>query len=190
MKQIDGPWAPYRPTAADPWDLAKVAHLHRRAGFGATWPELQRDLKDGPDKSVGRLLDPPQPSEDEEQVLDSLRQGVLSSNDADRLKAWWLYPMLFGRDVPREQLALIWHSHFATSNRKVMSVPLMLRQNEHLRKHAQGPFADLLAGVVTDPAMLVWLDGAGLRKEKPNENFAREFLELFTVGIGNYKEKD
>src|SRR5262249_9288236 len=126
----------------------------------------------------------------EEQVLDSLRQGVLSSNDADRLKAWWLYPMLFGRDVLREKLALFWHSHFATSNRKVMSVPLMLRQNEHLRQHAQGPFADLLAGVVTDPAMLVWLDGAGSRKEKPNENFAREFLELFTVGIGNYKEKD
>src|SRR5262249_53058479 len=79
---------------------------------------------------------------------------------------------------------------FATSNRKVNSLPLMLAQNELFRRHALGPFADLLNGVVGDGAMLVWLDGAGSRKEKPNENFGREFLELFTLGIDSYTEQD
>jgi uncharacterized protein (DUF1800 family) len=190
MTMKDGPWAPYQPTAKDPWDLRKAAHLHRRAGFGATWKELHRDLKDGPARSVARFLKPRKATEDDEQVLDSLRQGVLSSNDSERLKAWWLYRMLYDVDPLREKLTLFWHSHFATSNRKVNSINYMLQQNEHLRKYALEGFEKLLTGIVTDPAMLIWLDGAGSKKQKPNENFAREFLELFTVGIGNYKEKD
>jgi uncharacterized protein (DUF1800 family) len=190
MSMKEGPWAPFEPSAKDPWDLAKVAHLHRRAACGATWKELHRDLKDGPKASVDRFLKPPTPTEDQQQVLDSLRQGVLTSNDSDRLKAWWLYRLLYDTDPLREKLTLFWHNHFATSNRKVMSIALMLRQNQTLRKHALERFADLLTAMVTDPAMLLWLDGAGSKKEKPNENFAREFLELFTVGIGHYKEKD
>jgi uncharacterized protein (DUF1800 family) len=190
MTMKDGPWAAFEPTAKDPWDLRKVAHLHRRAGFGGTWKELQRDIKDGPAKSVERFLKPRQATEDEQQVLESLRQGVLSSNDSERLKAWWLYRMLYDVDPLREKLTLLWHGHFATSNRKVNSINLMLKQNEHLRKHALEKFDQLLTGIITDPAMLIWLDGAGSKKQKPNENFAREFLELFTVGIGNYKEKD
>ncbi|HKB41993.1 MAG TPA: DUF1800 domain-containing protein, partial [Gemmataceae bacterium] len=90
----------------------------------------------------------------------------------------------------RDSVTLFWHGHFATSNRKVQSVPLMLEQNETLRKHALGEFADLLNAMIVDPAMLVWLDGGISRKEKPNENFAREFLELFTLGVGHYTEKD
>lgn len=190
MIEKDGPWAPFEPTPQDPWDLAKVAHLHRRAGFGATWAELQCDLKDGPSASVDRLRKPLAMSADEKQVLASLRQGVLDSGDADRLKAWWLYRMLYDPDPLREKLTLFWHGHFATSNRKVQSVPLMLRQNELLRQHALGSFSDLLTGIIGDVAMLVWLDGGGSKKEKPNENFAREFLELFTLGIGHYTEPD
>ena len=106
MKRSDGPWAPYEPTAEDPWDLKKVAHLHRRAAFGATWAELQRDLKDGPQASVERLLKPPQPTDDEQQVLESLKQGVLTSNDGERLKAWWLYRLLYDPDPLREKLTL------------------------------------------------------------------------------------
>jgi uncharacterized protein (DUF1800 family) len=190
MTTNEGPWAPYQPTAEDPWDLRKAAHLHRRAGFGATWAELQRDLKEGPAASVDRLLRPREPTADEKQVLESLRQGVLDSRDAERLKAWWLYRILYDPDPLREKLTLFWHSHFATSNRKVQSLGLMLRQNETLRRHALGEFAPLLTDIIADPAMLVWLDGAGSNKEKPNENFAREFLELFTVGIGHYTEPD
>jgi uncharacterized protein (DUF1800 family) len=185
-----GPWAPFKPTRKDPWDLRKVAHLHRRAGFGGTWAELQRDLGVGPAASVDRLLKPPARTVSEQQVLDGLRQGVLDSGDVDRLKAWWVYRILFGPDPLREKLALFWHGHFATSNRKVGNIAQMLRQNELLTRHALGGFAELLQGIIGDPAMLVWLDGAGSKKEKPNENFAREFLELFTLGLGPYTEKD
>jgi len=87
-------------------------------------------------------------------------------------------------------MTLFWHGHFATSNRKVESVSLMLGQNELFRRHAVGSFGELLEGVISDGAMLVWLDGAGSRNEKPNENFAREFLELFTLGTGNFTEGD
>lgn len=187
-----GPWAPYQPTAEDSWDLRQVAHLHRRAGFGPTWAELQRDLNAGPAKSVDRLLAPPAESAEEQEVLASLRQGVLTSHGAEveRLKAYWLYRILFHPDVLREKMTLFWHNHFATSNAKVKSVPFMLQQNELLRRHALGDFAELLSAMISDPAMLVWLDDGGSRKEKPNENFAREFLELFTLGIGHYTEKD
>ncbi|HEV3258653.1 MAG TPA: DUF1800 domain-containing protein [Gemmataceae bacterium] len=190
MTLKSGPWSPYEPTVKDPWDLRKVAHLHRRAGFGATWAELQRDLKDGPGASVDRLLKSREETEDERQVLDSLRQGVLDSRDSERLKAWWLYRILYDPDPLREKVTLFWHGHFATSNRKVQSIPLMLQQNELLRRHALGNFAELLTGIVSDGAMLLWLDGAGSKKARPNENFARESLELFTLGIGQYTEAD
>ncbi len=190
MMTKDGPWAPFQPSASDPWDVGKVAHLHRRAGFGATGAELRRDLKAGPTASVDRFLTPPSESPDEKQIYDSLRQGVEASGDSDRLKAWWLNRMLWHPDALREKLTLFWHGHFATSNRKVNSVAYMLRQNELLRRHALGEFAEMLTGIITDPAMLIWLDGAGSKKQKPNENFAREFLELFTLGIGHYTEQD
>jgi uncharacterized protein (DUF1800 family) len=186
----EGPWAPFQPTAQDPWDLGKVAHIHRRAGFGATWAELRRDLRDGPAASVDRLLRPPTLTTEEQQVLDSLRHGVLSSNDGERLKAWWLYRILYDNDPLREKMTLFWHGHFATSTRKVQNVRLMLGQHELLRRHALGDFADLLHDIIPDPAMLIWLDGATSRRQRPNENFAREFLELFTLGPGNYTEAD
>jgi uncharacterized protein (DUF1800 family) len=190
MTSPRGPWAPYEPTASDPWDLRKAAHLHRRAGFGATWAELQRDLPGGPAASVDRLLQPPEPTDEERQIVGLLRQGVLDTNDPERLKAWWLYRMLHGLDPLGEKLTLFWHGHFATSNRKVQSVPYMLQQNELFRRHALGDFGDLLTGICSDRAMLIWLDGGNSRKEKPNENFAREFLELFTLGVGHYTEPD
>jgi uncharacterized protein (DUF1800 family) len=120
----------------------------------------------------------------------ALKRGALESNDIERLKAWWLYCVLNDQDVLREKLTLFWHGHFATSNRKVGSIAFMFQQNELLRKHALGNFADMLTGIITDPAMLIWLDGASSNKKRPNENFAREFLELFTVGVGHYTEKD
>ncbi len=185
-----GPWAPYKPTPSDPWDLRKAAHLHRRAGFGATWGELQRDVHDGPAASIDRLFRPTPPAEEEQQIHALLRQGVLDTGDPERLKAWWLYRMLYGTDPLREKLTLFWHGHFATSNYKVHSVPAMLAQNELFRRHAMGEFGELLSSICSDRAMLVWLDGGNSPKEKPNENFSREFLELFTLGLGHYTEKD
>src|SRR4051812_26467824 len=184
------PWARYEPSADDPWDLRKVAHLHRRAGFGATRAELLRDLKAGPVASVDRLLSPPEASTAEREVAEALRATARTKGDIDLLKAGWLNRILYGSDPLREKLTLFWHGHFATSQKKVESVALMDRQNETLRTHALGEFATLLEALVADPAMLVWLDGGTSRKDRPNENFAREFLELFTLGAGHFSERD
>src|SRR5260370_8545481 len=129
-------WKPYQPTAADPWDLRQVAHLHRRAGFGATWAELQRDWKDGPAASVDRFLKSRPATDEEQQVLESLKQGVLESSDAERLKAWWLYRILDGPDPLREKMTLFWHRHFATSNPKRRNIPLILNQQTLLPQYA------------------------------------------------------
>jgi hypothetical protein len=187
----EDPWQPFRPTRKEPWDLKKVAHLHRRAGFAAGWTELQRDLKDGPDASVNRLLNPEEGTADVREIISGLRQGIEHSPDrSERLPAYWLYRILFHADGLREKMTLFWHSHFATSNEKVRGETLMLEQNELLREHALGEFSSLLHAILIDPAMLIWLDGADSPKAKPNENLAREFLELFTLGVGNYTETD
>jgi uncharacterized protein (DUF1800 family) len=184
------PWSRYEPTPDDPWDLRKVAHLHRRAGFGATRAELVRDVADGPEASVERLFHPVALPTEEIEAIEGLRQTARSSSNLDLLKVCWLNRILRGPDPLREKLTLFWHGHFATSNKKVDSVTLMDRQNETLRTHAMGGFAALLEAIITDPAMLVWLDGGTSKKAKPNENFAREFLELFTLGVGHYHERD
>jgi uncharacterized protein (DUF1800 family) len=184
------PWARYEPAPDDPWDLRKVAHLHRRAGFGATRAELLRDVAAGPEASVERLFQPPALATEELEALDGLRQTARTSSNLDLLKVCWLNRILRGPDPLREKLTLFWHGHFATSNKKVESVTLMDRQNETLRTHALGGFATTLEAIVADPAMLVWLDGGTSKKEKPNENFAREFLELFTLGAGQFGERD
>jgi uncharacterized protein (DUF1800 family) len=192
MSTDQEPWSRYLPSPADRWDLGKVAHLHRRAGFGATWAELERDLKAGPDASVDRLVNPIEPAPAERETINSLHDGVLngSSMQVERLKAYWLYRIIFGSDPLREKMTLFWHGHFATSNRKVQNVARMLGQNELYRRHALGDFRELATAILSDPAMLVWLDGVGNSKEKPNENLAREFLELFTLGVGHYTEAD
>jgi uncharacterized protein (DUF1800 family) len=188
----DGPWAQYEHTKDDPWDLRKVAHLHRRAGFGATWAELRRDLRDGPGPSIDRLLRPREEMAEEREVTASLGAGVVSSrgSELERLKAFWLYRIVFHPDSLREKMTLFWHNHFATSYSKVRSVALMHQQNESLRRHALDELTALLTDMVADSAMLVWLDGGVSRKERPNENFAREFLELFALGVGHYTEAD
>jgi uncharacterized protein (DUF1800 family) len=98
--------------------------------------------------------------------------------------------MLKGANPAREKLALFWHGHFATSNFKVDNVRLMLNQVDLFRQKGAGRFEELLLEVARDPAMLLWLDGNSNRRGKPNENFARELMELFSLGIGNYTEND
>jgi hypothetical protein len=188
------PWAPYVVDEKTPWDLRRVVHLHRRAGFAATWTEIQRDLKDGPKASIDRLLASqayrdPMPT-DFARAADVLGGAAGDSGDPMRLRAWWVYRMLFGPDPLGERLVLLWHNHFATSNLKVDDLAAMRRQNEVFRKHARGPFGELLGAVLRDPAMLVWLDAPANRKGHPNENLARELMELFTLGIGHYTETD
>lgn len=189
-------WAPFEPGAGEPWDLARVAHLHRRAGFTAPWAILQRDLKDGPAASVGRLLEggpssgDGTPAREFAALLDGMAARLGASGGLARLQGIWLYRMIFTPDPLRERMTLFWHDHFATSNAKVNNSALMQRQNAVLRAHALGDFRALLGAIGTDPAMLVWLDAAANRKVRPNENYAREVMELFTLGRGHYSEQD
>ncbi|HEV3256662.1 MAG TPA: DUF1800 domain-containing protein [Gemmataceae bacterium] len=189
--QAKDAWARYTPADRAPWNLRRVVHLHRRAGFAATWKELKRDLADGPDRSIDRLLKGRARDEGLQEDFQSIADMLATeANDPARLKAWWVYRMYWGPDPLGERLALMWHNHFATSNEKVNDLAAMRRQNEVLRRHARAPFAELLRAVVHDPALLIWLDAPANRKGQPNENLARELMELFTLGIGHYSEKD
>ncbi len=189
-----GQWAAYVPSDKVPWNLRRVVHLHCRAGFASTWGVIQRDLREGPTASIDRLLAGkvagPSVPDDFARIADLLGESALSANDPARLKAWWVYRMLFGPDPLTERLTLMWHNHFATSNSKVADLSAMHRQNELFRSLGRGRFGDLLNKVVRDPAMLLWLDAPANRREHPNENLARELMELFTLGIGPYSEKD
>ena len=133
-------WDAYEPSAAAPWNLRRVVHLHRCAGFGESWSVLERDLRDGVGPSVDRLLqghsrEGTVPAEFAE-VSAPATEAAIIANDPDRLKAWWIYRMLFGPDPLGERLALMWHNHFATSNAKVRDLALMHRQNELFRRLA------------------------------------------------------
>lgn len=107
-----------------------------------------------------------------------------------RMQQWWLARMIETPAPLLEKMTLFWHGHFATSYRKTENSWHMLAQNRMFRKHALGNFADLLFGIVRDPAMIQYLDNHTSRKEQPNENLAREIMELFSLGIGNYTEQD
>jgi uncharacterized protein (DUF1800 family) len=181
MNALLAPWEP----RADEWDPAAIQHLWRRAGFGATPAELERSLAEGLTTTLARLFE-----DRTDPDLAGTARAVLAAGDLELLQAWWMGMILAGGAPLRERMTLVWHDHFATSNEKVDDVRLMHAQNELFRAHALGDFRALLAGVARDPAMLLWLDGDSNRVGRPNENFARELLELFTLGIGNYAERD
>lgn len=105
-------------------------------------------------------------------------------------QGWWFRRMVKTQAPLREKMTLFWHDHFATSIQKVKQPTFMLAQNELFRSHAFGSFRDLTQGILMDPAMMLYLDTQGSKKGMPNENFAREVMELFTLGEGNYTEQD
>ena len=186
-------WDEYAADAKAPWDLRRVVHLHRRAAFAAPWDELQRDLKAGPEASIARLLKGEEKAHtpgDFATTAEVLTDAAATAEDINRLKAAWFYRMLFGPDPLGERLALVWHDHFATGNAKVRNVRAMRRQNDLFLTFARAKFATLSNAVVRDPALLEYLDAPANRKGHPNENLARELMELFTLGVGHYTETD
>ena len=124
-------------------------------------------------------------SKEERRKLNSIRR-----ERSIQLKAWWFEEMINTPSPFTEQMTLFWHNHFTSSLRKVKAPKLMFKQNLLLRKYAFGNFRDLLHAISEDPAMILYLDNQSNRKGKPNENYARELLELFTLGEGNYTEQD
>lgn len=171
-------------------DREKCAHLLRRFGLGASEAELEYYLKDGGLKgAIAKLLNfeaVPDPAEIPIEMVEN-GKGQLK---VPGVQAWWMSRLAATHRPLQEKLTLFWHDHFATSAAKVTSAQLMLNQNEILRRNAAGNFRTLLREVSKDAAMMYWLDNQYNVKGKPNENFAREVMELFTLGIGNYSEKD
>ena len=147
-------WEPYRPSADNPWDLRKVGHLYRRAAFGATWDELQAGVAAGPEKTIGALL---AGGGDGPAFPESIKKG----NVGPQIPAWWLVRLRETQNPLREKMTIFWHNHFATSNAKVNNAGYMIAMIDLFYRHALGNFGALLQDVSKDPAMLVWLDGAG-----------------------------
>jgi uncharacterized protein (DUF1800 family) len=197
------------------WDYSTAAHLLNRAGFGGSPAEIQKLVSAGHEKAADWLVDYEkiedsipnpewaQPDPARLQKFMEMRQAgeeerrrkqrELQQNERQHmveLRAWWLRRMAHGSRPLQEKMVLFWHGHFATSVEKVKEAYLMWRQNDLFRRMATGNWKELLVEVAKDPAMLVWLDQAQSRKEHPNENFAREVMELFALGEGHYTEKD
>src|SRR5487761_1413409 len=182
---------PFVSDAANPFDARKAAHLLRRAGFGAAPAEVATAVAKGLEETIDDIFADADDEEQEfERTFNAINGKFVNSGDEEICQAWWIYRMLATRVPLREKLALFWHGHFATSIRKVEDTVLLLQQLDTFRRLGMGSFRELLLAVARDPAMIVWLDGESNVKVHPNENFARELMELFTCGIGNYTELD
>ncbi len=197
------------------WDLRWAAHLYRRAAFGFPPLSVEARKDDRSPNPLGRLEDAVRRGRRQcvtevlegagtnesqsqfDQLLDTVGERLAAGSwtrfggiQMDRLQGWWLYRMLTAPHPLQERMTLFWHDHFATSVDKVGQPALMFRQNQLLRKHALGDFGQLTLGISHDPAMMIFLDCNTNIAAAPNENFAREVMELFTLGVGNYTEKD
>ena len=202
------------PLDANQWDHGKAAHLLNRAGFGGSPEEIRAIHQLGLKKAVEHLLNGPddssefpKPSEVQPTNYFSMKAEMKGLTEAQRMEKfkellkqerqsglallnWWMQRMRRTDNPAREKLTLFWHGHFATSVQKVKRVFLMWQQNETLRRNALGDFRVMVKEISHDPAMMFYLDTNQSNKDHPNENFARELMELFTLGIGNYTEHD
>jgi uncharacterized protein (DUF1800 family) len=173
---------------AHPGQIAAIATLSRREAVDRLLASATVEARTPPPGWAGEFISPRRlrdlSGEDRKQFQ---RQQV---ERAVELKNWWVTEMLTTPSPLTERMTLFWHNHFTSSVQKVRSGTLMYRQNVLLRRHALGNFGQLLHAVSKDPAMLVYLDSATNRRGQPNENFAREVMELFTVGEGSYTEAD
>ena len=172
---------------AGQFGLRQAAHLLRRAGFGGTPDEIVALAQLGPDGAVDALVHPRDP---EPQFTDyPSTDDLYGPKRFGATQLWWLDRMLRTRRPLVEKMTLFWHGHFATSVSKV-PLQLMVGQIDLFRGLGTGRFPALLLAVSRDPAMLVWLDNRYNSKAHPNENYAREVMELFALGLGNYTEDD
>ncbi len=198
------------------WNEATAAHLLNRAAFGGTPAEIEALRKKGLAAAVrdfvevrGETANVPPPMWVHPRNIQAQRMEIKAAKDRGEnfqskarqvrlmegdeivdLRRWWLDRMLNGPAPLLEKMTLFWHGHFATSAQKVQDAYWMWLQNDTLRRNAFGNFATLVKKISRDPAMMIYLDLQQSRKEHPNENWARELMELFTVGIGNYSEQD
>jgi len=180
-----------------------VRRLLQRVGFGPRPGELDRATAAGFDATLSALLDgaagaaagdagaPPPTLQPLPVGADRRREAAdLLRTQVEQLRRWWLDQMVSAEHPLAERLTFFWHGVFATSVQKVRSASMMLAQNQAQRRLGGGEFRPLVAAMAVDPATLVWLDGQRNQRGRPNENLARELMELFTIGVGNYSEDD
>ena len=171
-------------------DIALMAHLMRRAGFGASREEIERRLEAGYEATVGELLHPEGQPEVDMALFLRYHPSAERSNSLPNSQLNWLYRMAMTPRPLEEKMALFWHHVFATGYDKVESPVEMLDQIGMLRENGMGNYKDLLLKLAMNPTMIFWLDNNENHKRAPNENWGRELLELFSMGVGNYTEDD
>ena len=167
-----------------------LAHLYRRAGFGATRDQLEAALSNGYESTVEQLLHPELAPALEEDLIYRYWPDMKESRQIDPAQSFWVYRMINTQRPLEEKMALFWHHLFATGFGKLNHARVMTNQVAMFRKHALGNFRTLLVEISRDPAMIFWLDNHTNTKRVHNENYGRELLELFSLGIGNYTEDD
>ena len=170
-------------------DREKIAHILRRFGLGSSEAELDFYSKLGYDRAVDTLLDDASPDPGANLSIDDWLTDKDGSNPG-MVCNWWILRMLATQKPLIEKMTLFWHNHFATNGQGIIYSKLAYNQNEVLRRNALGNFRTMLHDVSIDPAMIFWLNSNLNVKGRPNENFAREVMELFTLGIGHYTEHD
>ena len=171
-------------------DIALMAHLMRRAGFGAPREELEARVAKGYEATVEELLHPEEQPAIDEDMLYRCFPGYEGALGPPINQAEWVYRMINTQRPLEEKMALFWHQLFATGNSKVDNPPELTQQIVMFRKHGLGSFRDLLVELAKSPAMVYWLDKNGNHADAINENWGRELMELFSLGVGNYSEDD
>ncbi|MCE0522259.1 MAG: DUF1800 domain-containing protein [Methylacidiphilales bacterium] len=204
------------PLPGSQWNTTTAAHLVNRAGFGGSPQDIENLRQMGMGRAVSWFVDYERIPDDTpapdwahpDPGLILQREAIRNAADPETrkmlqqqqnqeenaqmadLRYWWVRRMALGPRPFQEKMTLFWHGHFATSFEKVRMPYFLWLQNETLRQYATGNFNQLLIAVAEDPAMLDYLDGERSHRNKPNENFAREVMELFTLGEGHYTERD
>jgi uncharacterized protein (DUF1800 family) len=168
----------------------QIAHLLRRAGFGATPGELDEYEVKGYEATVEELLHPADPQNMPDDIIRRYHVDVHESRFGNSAAAYWLYRMVTTRAPLEEKVALFWHGILATGYAKTNQARALLNQIDMFRRLGLGRLDDVLIELSRDPAMIIWLDNQDNHSGAINENFGRELLELFSMGIGNYTEDD
>jgi uncharacterized protein (DUF1800 family) len=170
--------------------LGLMAHLMRRAGFGATLQELEESQAKGYEATVEALLHPEDVPEWDDDLFRRYQPDLNSVMYFESAQAYWMYKMINSKRPLEEKIALFWHGLFATAYGKLNHAKGVVNQTDTFRRHGLGSFHNILMELSRDPAMIFWLDNKDNHKNAPNENYGRELLELFSMGIGNYTEDD
>jgi len=171
-------------------DIGLIAHLMRRAGFGANREQIGMHANAGYQNTVEALLNPGEEDRMDDHLIRRFHPELSGMMGPNAPGQNWLYRMATTSAPLREKMALFWHGIFATGYAKVIHGKALSDQTRMFRTFGMGSFKDLLIQLSKDPAMIIWLDNQDNHNGAINENFARELLELFTMGVGNYTERD